>query len=241
MALSNDFTSYFSALPFNDEGNRNTKAFTEAMVQESEKAMMKLITDDQNYVLFGADSRGRIRIIHSVKNLGGTMLRSQDKLAALLGTLSNAICVELDPSIAQSIEFGTPTYADIKGCNSKEDFVKLTDPDDTNHATRTNSIEVYKGCKVFIASPWLRDAVLNSDSLEPHDAANVALTAAMCMEEDMKDDEVFKENDAVNHAKEFAKFMWGVANQKVPETRFEINLDDGELTAHADERQRFLL
>ena len=69
MALSNDFASYFAALPFNDEGNRNTKAFTEAMIQESEKAMMKMMTDDQNYVLFGADSRGRIRIIHSVKNL----------------------------------------------------------------------------------------------------------------------------------------------------------------------------
>ena len=69
-------------------------AFTAAMdANKSEAEKLKNLTDNHNNVFLLVDNNRLIRIFHSPKNFGGTLLRPSNKVACLTGLGRSAICV----------------------------------------------------------------------------------------------------------------------------------------------------
>ena len=92
---------WFSSLPENEEGNRNMAAFSTALnAGKSAIEKIKNLTDNQNNVFLLVDGTGLIKVYHSPKNFGGTLLRPSNKVACLTGLGRSAICVQLNVASA---------------------------------------------------------------------------------------------------------------------------------------------
>ena len=92
---------WFASLPENEEGNRNMEAFTESLNSGKSKfKKVKNLTDSQNSVFLAVDGKKMIKIFHSPKNFGGTLLHPSNKVTCLTGLGRSAICVQLDPTLA---------------------------------------------------------------------------------------------------------------------------------------------
>ena len=73
-----------------------------------------------------------------------------------------------------------------------------------------------------------------ADTQSPFELIPIVLTAARAYDD--AHPEVANKNKAIVHADDFCSWAWGVQIGRVPETRFEINADDGELEAYRLER-----
>ncbi len=72
-------------------------AFTGALdAEKTESEKIKNLADNQNNVFLLVDGNGLIKIFHSPKNFGGTLLHPLHKVACLTGLGRSAICVQLD-------------------------------------------------------------------------------------------------------------------------------------------------
>ena len=83
-----NFKNYFTKLESNDEGNENIASFVNALSGES-KDDAKTATYDADGVALGADVEEKIVVINSMRNLGGSLCRLENKIAALVGMGSN--------------------------------------------------------------------------------------------------------------------------------------------------------
>eukprot|EP00569_Conticribra_weissflogii_P017255 CAMPEP_0171442016 /NCGR_PEP_ID=MMETSP0881-20121228/26934_1 /TAXON_ID=67004 /ORGANISM="Thalassiosira weissflogii, Strain CCMP1336" /LENGTH=89 /DNA_ID=CAMNT_0011964963 /DNA_START=51 /DNA_END=317 /DNA_ORIENTATION=+ len=64
------FKAYYAHQPEDDDGNKNTKAFTDALDVASEDERIMNFTEDSNAILLTTNAEGRIQILHSSKALG---------------------------------------------------------------------------------------------------------------------------------------------------------------------------
>ena len=60
------------------------------------KARIKNLTEEINTVFLAADAEGKIQILHSPKNFGGTRLQPKNKVVALVGLGTQATTVQMD-------------------------------------------------------------------------------------------------------------------------------------------------
>ena len=79
-----NFKNYFASLDSNGDGNENMAAFTNALSGDA-KEDLKMATYDADSVALGADAEEKIVLIHSMRNLGGSLRRPKNKIAALVG------------------------------------------------------------------------------------------------------------------------------------------------------------
>ena len=83
-----NFKNYFTKLESNDEGNENMASFANALSGES-KEDAKTATYDADGVALGADAEDKAVLLHSMKNLGDSLRRTENKIVALVGMGSN--------------------------------------------------------------------------------------------------------------------------------------------------------
>jgi hypothetical protein len=73
------------------------EAFTRSLNSGKSKFQkVKNLTDSQNNVFLAADGRKTIKIFHSPKNFGGTLLCPSNKVACLTRLSCSVICMQLD-------------------------------------------------------------------------------------------------------------------------------------------------
>ena len=226
---------WFAALHENEAGNQNMAAFTGAMdAGKSELEKIKNLTDNSNNVFLHADGNRKIRCLHSPKNFGGTLLRPTHKVASLTGIGRSAICIQINVALAVAeCKINTPTREELAACATAQNVRDIPFPDE---APDENGLFSYEGANIMMPAPWLRDTLFNSESNDPFDLIPIVITAALAY--DTAHPELPDENKAIVHADDFCSWAWGVGANRVPETRVEINADDGELESYRIIRHR---
>ena len=88
---------YFSARPTNEAGNKNTQVYNEAWARNVPNATkLATITNDASIAVLAVDANKKIMIMHSFKNLGGTLTNPVNKYACRIGSGRNAVAVIVD-------------------------------------------------------------------------------------------------------------------------------------------------
>ena len=121
-----NFKNYFADLESNGEGNENMASFTNALSGETNEDT-KTATYDADGVALGADAEGKIFMIHSMRNLGGSLRRPENKIAAMVGMGSNPTGVLItDDSFYQHDKEKAQGIEKFQKCESNEECAALT-------------------------------------------------------------------------------------------------------------------
>ena len=163
MPLHTSWTALFNSLTtVNKSGNRNIAGLTSAMDFEA-NANGKMIQLNQpvNVILVASSTRG-ITVPHNPHNFGGTLLRPTNKVGCLVGTGPVSIPVIVDHGAALlSIQETVPTIEDINAGLRVDDLSALPTLDDAAGVINR------KALRSFFPAPFLRNAILATDSLSP--------------------------------------------------------------------------
>jgi hypothetical protein len=167
---------WLASLPEN-EGNMNMEAFTKLLnLGKSNFKKVKNLTDSQNNAFLTADGKKMIKIFHSPKNFGGTLLCPSNKVACLTGLGRSAICVQLDLMLAlKDCKLVTPTIVDFEACLTAQDIRDLQVP---STKPENGGFYSYKGSNIMLPAPWLQDTILNADTQDPFKLIPIVLIAA---------------------------------------------------------------
>ena len=91
---------------------------------------------------------------------------------------------------------------------------------------------------IFIASPFLRTAILKLDSRDPNNLIYAARKATDVFEAGEAQANIFSlKNNAFDHVKEFSAWLHGIILNQVPDLKYEVAPNDGELRGYVKERQ----
>lgn len=219
------WTLWFYSLPENESGNRNMAAFTNALdAGKSEFEKVKNLTDNVNNVFLAVDGKRMIKIFHSPKNFGGTLLRPSHKVACLTGLGRSEICVQIDlTSAVADSKLVTPSIEEFEACTTAQDVRDLPIPD---IIPGENEVYSYEGSNIMLPAPWLRDTIMNADTLDPFELIPIVIAAAKTYDEAHNTTDADR---AAVHADDFCSWAWGAGVGRIQETLIEINADDAEL------------
>ena len=156
---SNSWKLHFDSLPTDEAGNKNMQAFSSSMEAGNPNgAKLAAFTGNPDVVLLGADGDEGIRMVHSLKNLGGNVLRPTDNVVGLLGFGPKAIPVELDVNSATlDVKLTLPSAEQLRNCKLKEEFEAVEVP-------RQTSSKTLKSSASFLAPPFLRTTLIQLES-----------------------------------------------------------------------------
>ena len=229
---STTFTQHFTNLPSNEAGNKNMSAFsssTASSLPRSER--LRNVTATMDYVIATADGENNIQLIHSMMNVGGTMIRPAHKIIGLIGTGTNPVAVIVQHEfLTNECEISTPLIEDINECSTAAEIKALVAPDENGAVT-------YPGSACFAPAPWLQDTLLNEESKDPAVLILAAFAEAIQFDSLHEDDPDFNDK-AIDHAEDFALWAWGVSVGRITETKIAIRPDDGELLDHLNNRTK---
>ena len=228
---------FYASLPSNEVGNQNIGAFTAAIdSQLSKKERRGKITEEINDVVLTADHSGKIQILHSLKIVGGTRLRPENKILALIGTGPNSVPVIVDEeSLLVDCNIASPKIASFNECDTVDAIKQLVVPR-TYARSNTRSSATLAGSAFFLVAPIIRDTILSAETTDPLEIILLLKTAAAEFDAAHSDDENVKDK-ATDHAEKLTYWLWGVANGKVNATKFSLSPEDGELQTHHTSRQ----
>ena len=219
-------------LPENEQGNRNISAFSLALqAGKTRKEKLLSLTEDVDTVFLIADDEKNIVILHSPHNFGGTRTRPTNKVAAMIGLGLTPIGVLINKKAAlDDCKLVTPTIDEFELCATGINIAALACPAQSGQVT-------FPGSATFIPAPWLRESILNSETLDPFELIKIAMADAKDFDDTHKDETDF-DGKAINHAEDFSLWAFGVGKGLIKETRFRVNPDNKELKTYCNERQR---
>jgi hypothetical protein len=227
---SNNWQQFFESLPGDDEGNRNMASFSEFCTNvNSDKASKLRDLVEESDTMFLGTMNGKIIIMHSPTNFGGTRSRKTNKIACLmgLGTISTGVLLNED-SVLESKKFKGAEGTKILKCDSEKEITELTKP---KHFTLG---------AIFIPAPFLRSALVKLASKDPIEtilALNKAVVEAFEIGESEDVESAKMKEEANDHIEEFAKWLYGISIKQIPEIKYEVDPDDLELASYVKERQ----
>ena len=174
---------------------------------KSEIEKTKNLTDNQNNVFLLADGNGLIKIYHSPKDFGGTLLHPSHKVSCLTRLSCLAICVQLYLMSAIVVcNINTPTFTEIAACQTAQDIQDLID----------DGLFSCEGSNIVRPVPWLRDTLINAESLRPFELIPIVITAARAYNDAHPD--IADANKDIVHVDDFCLWAWGVGVRQVPES-----------------------
>ena len=101
-------------------------AFTNVLSGDA-KEDIKMATYNADSVALGADAEEKIVLIHSMRNLGGSLRRPKNKIAALFGMGSSPTGVLIvDDSFCVPEKEKAPGIKKFQKCNSNDERAALT-------------------------------------------------------------------------------------------------------------------
>jgi len=160
--LSINWASVFKDRHDNNLGNQDSSVFSSAWSQQTTpNEKVAFISNNNNIILLAANANKTLAILHSFKNIGGTLLRPLDKFVCFLGTSVNATAVAINmASITGNKNIRSPSIKSLLNCDSAADIASLLIP--PNNAPITSH-----GCFSFLPAPWLLNAILSSGINDP--------------------------------------------------------------------------
>ena len=230
------WSDYFTARPDNEKGNQNTSVYASAWNKNTSSATkLSLLINDPDTVIFGADTEGTIIPLHSFANLGGSLLRPDNKFACLIGSGQVGVAVIVaENSVTADCSYAAPSPEVIIAKKTRTELQAIPDPDDDDDTTE--EMTEYRGCATFLPAPWLVDSVLASNSNDPWELILAASTSATDFDNEHGEDPTYL-TTAKGHLEEFVVWAWGVKLRKVTTTAYRLDLTDSSLLTFQQDRQ----
>ena len=217
------FKAFFNHNPEDDDGNKNTKAFTDALDDIDEKKRIKAFTEDRNAVFLAADNDGKVQVFHHPVDLGGTRTRPKNKVVAMAGLGSHGTAVQLDTRQAVNIlQLRCPDLNLIDAENTATGIKTIAAPPD-------NAVVTCDATNIFLPAPWLRQAIFAEDSTCPFELILAArrASAEFCRTSCVNDQALQDEIKA--HYDSFASWAWALGHKKIEALRIMVHPDDTEV------------
>ena len=240
MNLAPTWKAYFAARESNARGNQNPLAYLTAWSHETTpKAKLHLLNNDPDTAILAGDWGQGIMVLHSFKNLGGSILSPPDKYVCLLGgTRMAPIVIANDVAISESIELLTPAAEDILACTTVEELMDLHPPlVEENPDTIT-----FRGSNTFLPPPWLLDTIFNARSDNPYElilAAKAGSTSFNTTQLAANPNYIAHTDVTLN---EFAMWAWATKRNLIPPTGYYLDPNDDDMdNYHALRHQRCIL
>ena len=240
MNLAPSWKAYFAARESNARGNQNPLAYLTAWSHETTpKAKLHLLNNDPDTAILAGDSGQGIMILHSFKNLGGSILSPPDKFVCLVGgTRMAPIVIANDTAISESIELVTPSAEDILACTTVEELLDLHPPlVEENPDTIT-----FRGSNTFLPPPWLLDTIFNARSDNPYElilAAKAGATSFNNVQLAANPNYIAHTDVTLN---EFAMWAWATKRDLIPPTGYYLDPNDEDIDNYHNLRhQRCIL
>ena len=214
-------------------GNKNLSAFCNATdsTSLSQEDRLKAITSTPEVLALAVVDEKKVIILHSIRNLGGTLIRPHDKVIALLGTSHDAKAVELVVGSAlKDYKSKAPKFDDIKDKATREELEGVPT------LTRVSSACAHLS-GIVIPPPFQAKIILetakDSESLEldPIMLAERALVAARAFDAEHEGDDGFTE-EALEKSEQLVRWLLSVHHGFVENTEFEENAEDQEIQAY---------
>ena len=185
---------------------------------------MKNLTEDKNEIIACVDGEGKIQLVHSISNLGGTRAISNNKILGIIRMDNQDICVELvEISMVPYCVFDTPSLEAYRRCQTAEEFGEL----------KPDGIGAFGGSLAFVMAHFLRAAVLHTGTNEPLELIPAVIYAAEKFDrENAILDEDYK--SAVNHAEVLSDWLWGVFKKEVGGNKFLLRVGDAEVLGYSN-------
>lgn len=237
--LATNWADYFTSRMDNEKGNQNTTIYSSAWAPSiSSATKLSLLTNDPDTIIFGADAEGTIIPLHSFANIGGSLLRPDDKFVCLIGSGQGGIAVIVAANSATAdCTFISPPHDIIITKKTTSELNAIPDPgsDTTNGGTE------YHGCATFLPAPWLVESILHSKSNDPWELILTATASATAFDNEHEEDPIYL-STASSHLQEFAQWAWGVKMRKVPRIDYHLDLADPSLeTFHRERHARCIV
>ena len=224
MNLSTSWKIYYDQLESNDEWNKEISTLagaTEVSEETSATEILQALTDDEDMiVMIVAPITNKIKLLHSLKNLGGTRLRPQDKIVGLDGFDGQATPVLIDTSSATtSVQLRVPAFTRIKALRSIDDINDLSAPS-------TGQINFRHTPFVFIP-PFLATIITNSEERNPADMFITCNNAFYDFNNAHSDDPSY---DKINeNGKNILIFLWAATKKIITPTMIIPAGDDRDV------------
>ena len=243
--LFNDWNEKISEWTTSEAGekaNKNLKSFAyaaDSAVNTINERVAKLTSFPEGLVLAANDS-GNIVLLHSISNLGGTMMKPDNKIVALSGLSHDAEAVIIDfDSAFKDYQVKAPKFEQIKECATKEELSNL-------HQLRNNSNSAHLS-GIFMLAPFQANAILefvkqeDKEELDPLELIEVVLAAGRKFDDEHAEDETYVEK-GLDESSNLARYLWSVSKGLIEKTVIENNQNDEEVKTYLTKlRERHIL
>jgi hypothetical protein len=221
--------NFFISRIGNNTGNKDASVYSTMWDQATaNNAKLALLNNDTNTTLFAVGTNNKIIIVHSVKNLGGTILNPANCYGPLIGNGRIATAVVVNKaSLLSHVNIAIPRYESIIACLSKAEIEALPRPNQ-------RAAHTFHGLTSFLLAPWLLEAISEANM---HDPATLILAAS---EAAVNSDHQF-ENDpgyitsTEEQLESFAQWAWGAVAGRIPRLMYIVEPNNKGLRLYGEQ------
>jgi len=224
---SNTWKSYFQNLATNGDANKNVEAFGKCTTKidnntDFEKTLLSSLSEDPNTVIMAvAPVTGKMKLYHSITNLGGTRCRTENVFVGLEGFGPSATPIKFDMAKLKTVvHMQVPSPTDLLACTDAVSAERMLESDEHtfSHAVLT------------ILPPMLFTPYLELDTRSPSELLTETVSIMTMYDESHKDDPEEMYPKAKENCAFVLQFLWAAINNRIPHLTCLADSDDAELT-----------
>ena len=227
MILAPTWKAYFAARESNAHGDKHPAAYLSAWSDDTpSEAKLQLLTNDPDTAILTGDSGENVMVLHSFKNLGGTIFSPADKFVCLYGgnRMAPAVIVNEVP-ISEAALVTTPSAEDILACTSVLELMDLDAP----LAEENDDSITFRGSNSFLPPPWLLNTIFEARSDNPLELILAAKAGATAFnKKQLASDPTYTPITDIT-LNEFAMWAWAIKNKKIQPTTYYFDPNDDAL------------
>jgi hypothetical protein len=237
MNLSTTWKAFFNSRATNADGNKSPGSYLSAWNNDSTpESKLSLLANDPSLAVLAGEPGNGITILHSFKNLGGTILAPADKFVCLIGSNQTApIVIVNEIALADTSDIVTPSAEDILACATLEELLDLTAPlVEDNEDTIT-----FHGINTFLPCPWLLNTIINARTNDPFKLILAVKEGAALFNTNQQSTIPDYTPNTAQTVEHFVMWAWGIKKGLIPPTTyfFDPNDEDTE-TYHIARHQQ---
>ena len=231
MNLTTSWKEYFKTLDTNDTSNKNIDIFNNATSitdDSTEDTMIKSLTEDIDVtILTVAPVTGKIKVLHSPKNLGGTRIKPGNKIVALDGFDVTSTPVILDTTcVTSKVELRTPAISRMRNYDTIENIQSSSSP-------TTGPIN-FKHMSFIILPPFISEHILELDTRDP--AELLLICKNLITVQDQSNDNNPEPKKTIENCRNLITFLWAASKSLIPQMIFVTGYDDTDVVRWSSNR-----
>ena len=224
MNLHPSWKAYFENLESNETRNKQTSALSTATTPSATTTtnnLIRALTDDEDVVIMLVIAiTKKIKLIHSVKNLGGSRLNPNNKIVGLDGFSNSAIPILIDEdSLTSKVEMRAPAFDRLKAVSSINDLSRLHPPS----AGQKN----FHHAPFVLLPPFIANIFTSSDDRDPSQLFINCNNALYEFDNTHSDDSDY--DNIYEECKNILTYLWAASKKAISPTNMILGHDDPDV------------